>query len=391
MKYMRKRIISLFLAAFFILILAMMSGISAQNPLKGIALGDSVPAYFGTDEKDGYVSQLSGLLKADNIDNNFTNLAVSGLNTQTLLEQLNKTDILAQIKDTDIITLNIGGNNILTPFTEMMANDFEEFMNATDITKISMAELMKLMTKKLTEQQIEKLMEGVALFEKDFPEIIKVLHTEAADAEIFVNTVYNPIPPILGMYEAAETLIPLINKFIHENAENLDYIVVDIYSVYKESSDQITNFDLLTGSMDIHPNAAGHALIAQAVKVKITENIAAKPIESDSGSADYDSFEDDITITPEIKEPVNDTNNIINIINTEPVADEIQAEETEKTETAQININATQNTNKNTYASPTGDELLFGILFIFIAMISAFIFKNFIKTFAGFFTFRIKF
>ena len=271
---MKKRIITLILVWAFMLT-AFSLGVSAQTPLKGIALGDSVAAFFGVDEKDGYVAQLSALLNVNSIENNFTNLAISGLNTQTLLEQLANNAVLAEIKNADIITLNIGGNNILSPFVEILVTDFQTLL--TDIAQPSPALLLGLISKKMTEQQMATLVEGVMLFQNDFTEIIKILQTEAPNADIFVNTVYNPITPMLGVYEASEILIPLINKFIQENAEKFGYIVVDIYSVYKESSDNITNFNLITGSVDIHPNAAGHALIAKTAAGKILENIASKP------------------------------------------------------------------------------------------------------------------
>jgi len=282
---MKKRIVALFIIVALVISVPLL-GVSAQKTIKGVALGDSVPAFYGVDEEDGYVAQLSELLKAKKIPNDFTNLAVSGLNTQTLLVQLSQEEQLNQtygdkvweaIKGADIITLNIGGNNILTPFIEMMINDLKA-LKITDITKASPVVLMAFAGKKLTEKQISSLMKGVTQFNEDFPEIIEILHKAAPNAEIYVNTVYNPIPSMLGIYEASEILIPLINDYIIENAEELGYTVVDIYSVFKESTDIITNFSIVSGSVDIHPNAAGHALIAEAVNAEMTKKAVADDV-----------------------------------------------------------------------------------------------------------------
>ena len=264
---MKKRIIAIVFIISFVFSIPL-SSVYAQKPLKGVALGDSVPAFYGVEEQDGYVAQLVELLKAEKIETEFVNLAVNGLSTQTLLEQLTEADILAELENADIITLNIGGNNVLIPFAEIVLDELKA-LKITDITKASPVVLMAFMGKKLTEKQIESLMENIEMFEEEFPEIIEILNTVAPNAEIFVNTVYNPIPAILGIYAASEILIPYMNEFIIKNSEELGYIVVDIYSIYKDSADSITNFNAARGSVDIHPNVQGHALIAEAVASEI--------------------------------------------------------------------------------------------------------------------------
>jgi len=356
---MKTRIITLFIAIAFFMSTFSLS-VSAQTPLKGIALGDSVAAYFGVQEKDGYVAKLSALLQMQNINNDFTNLAVNGLNTQTLLEQLAKNDVLSEIKNADIITLNIGGNNVLTPFIEMLFNDLETLINNT--AQPSPDLLMEFFDKKMTEQQMAALMGGITVFQKDLPEIINILHTEAPNAEIFVNTVYNPITPEIGVYASSEILIPLINKIIIDSAEELGYIVVDIYSIYKKSSDNITNFNLTADSIDIHPNAAGHTLIAEATVTKILENIEAKTameIQSD-----------------DIIHPNEESHVLAAETTTAVVLNDIEIDIDIEIETAmetQTNDNIVQ---ANIYVPPTGDILPFTSLFIFIAAAMTFAFTR---------------
>lgn len=268
---MKKRLVSLFLVI-ALLISFPLIGVSAEDSgakiLNGVALGDSVAAFYGIEEEDGYVAQLSAILTAAGIENNFTNLAVSGYDSAALLVQLAKKDVLAQLADADIITLNIGGNNILIPLIEMIKQELSA-LDISDISKAPPAVMMAFASKKLSDEQIAFLGEGAAAFAKDFPAIIGILRTAAPDAKILVNTVYNPIPSAIGLYESAETILSLINGAIIKNAEEGGYITADICAAYKAASGTITNFDVASGSFDIHPNAAGHALIAETIANKL--------------------------------------------------------------------------------------------------------------------------
>lgn len=273
---MRKRFLSVVLVIALILSFPMM-GVSAQEsgaPLRGVALGDSVPAFYGVDEGDGYVARLSELLYDEGIDIAFTNLAVSGLTTQTLLALLEDGDVLAALRDADVITLNIGGNNILIPFINVIMQQLAA-LGITDFSAIPPQQLMELAAMKLTDEQMAPLMAGVAAFEQDFPAIISTLYMTAPNAKIYVNTVYNPIPALLGVHEAAELLITSINKIIADAADY--YAVVDIYAAFAASAGVITNFDMMSGSVDIHPNADGHTLIAMEIAAVMLNKEGAQP------------------------------------------------------------------------------------------------------------------
>lgn len=263
---MKKKTIALLLII-ALLFTFQLSAVAVQEtaaPLKGVAIGDSVTAFVGVTEKEGYVNQLSELLKQAGAANSFTNLGVSGLNSQTLIDQLKKADVLEKIKDADVITLNIGGNNLLGPFVKMILQILAD-NGITDITKIPQEKLLALASTKLTEAQIKTLDAGNTLLAKDFPVIIQIIKKAAPDAKIYVNTIYDPITKFLGIYEGAEQLITSANKIITETAQAGGCTVIDVYGAFKASTQAMTNFNLVTGSVDIHPNAAGHALIAQKI------------------------------------------------------------------------------------------------------------------------------
>ena len=94
-----------------------------------IALGDSVSSGYGL---AGYPALPQGShpsiffekLKIQGFVDEYHNMGVSGFTTTMLLEMLNtmNDDQLKLFRNARIITLNIGGNNILTPFLEYLSD-----------------------------------------------------------------------------------------------------------------------------------------------------------------------------------------------------------------------------------------------------------------------------
>lgn len=264
----------------FIFILGISGSIisAADNSITYIAFGDSVPDGYGLDnpEINGYVNLFAEQLKTDGVEVNTYNMAKSGMTTTdllSLLNNLNKTDE-ALLKSANIVTVNIGGNNILGPMItsiyKIMTN-----MGILDITKITPAQAGQLAVNLMTfvpdEELKAELNKGVELFAADFAKIIKLLKTKAPNAEIIINTIYNPIPSLLAISKSAEEIIPAMNKVItdSQNQKIGKYAVADVYSAFKSANAAgiaVTNVNLDPSKgnygIDIHPNAAGHALIA---------------------------------------------------------------------------------------------------------------------------------
>jgi len=84
-----------------------------------VALGDSVPAGYGLPSplENSYPKLFSEMLKNDNNNVIDINLAESGITTEELLNKLMNfsDDELSLLKTADLLTLNIGGNNLLQP------------------------------------------------------------------------------------------------------------------------------------------------------------------------------------------------------------------------------------------------------------------------------------
>lgn len=245
---------------------------SAQQSLPiYVALGDSVPANYGlASESSGYVALLSGKITADGYPNVPINLAVSGLTTTTLLGGL--TNLQTQnpsgyeaLKSAEIITLNIGGNNVLGPMLTILSTFCAQ--NGINLAALTPADIQKLAGFTLSPADIAELSVGAQTFSTEFQQIITWLKTNNPTAKLIVSTLYNPIPEGLAMYDSSEQMIRGMNSLIEAGAAGGSYAIADTYSGFKSAEIAVTNFNLNPAagslSVDIHPNTEGHGLMAQ--------------------------------------------------------------------------------------------------------------------------------
>ncbi|MDR2543792.1 MAG: GDSL-type esterase/lipase family protein [Treponema sp.] len=291
--------------------------ISCPNlPRYYVALGDSVSSGYGlTLSEESHPSVFFDLIKDDDYVDYYENMAVCGFTTTDLLEFLNnlETEELQILKNAHIITLNIGGNNVLIPFTNYMSRQkivtgadtvvsgAEEIIsgasgivsNVVDNVISGIGEMMagvgniligtgeiiagapkvlSILSGSFSPELKDELEEGVQTFSNEFKSIITWIKKNAPKATIIVNTVYNPIPQrILGasleISIAVNLLIESINSIIIQESKSMGYLVTDIYPhlsnqlklmrFYINPFSEEFSFDI------IHPNAEGHNLIAQ--------------------------------------------------------------------------------------------------------------------------------
>jgi lysophospholipase L1-like esterase len=298
-----------------------------------IALGDSVSSGYGlhgyaiTAPKDRHSSLLYEMLKEDDLVAEYRNMAVSGFTTTDLLGLLNgmSEEEIALFNRARLITVNIGGNNILTPFLEYISS--LEFISGVDSirdgagTMVSGAwgviyeivsgvsrsndervtvggifsnlwnvvrgaariliggvevilgtpEAASMLWGSLSDELDVALVEGVDVFKAEYSEILDWISVHAPEATVIVHTVYNPIPQdILGISMAisrwADQLISSMNEAISEESAARDLILIDMYTYFARQP-ELVQFNLNPNagdmSMDIvHPSEAGHKLIA---------------------------------------------------------------------------------------------------------------------------------
>jgi len=295
-----------------------------------IALGDSVSSGFGlagygiygVEMHERHSTIFFNELRSNNLAELYVNAAVSGYTTTDVLSLLHNanSELLEYFRNASVITLNIGGNNILTPFIEYLsymqiADGAENFleglqglletwqlisqftggtetpglfdmfsgfggalfgigdllMGGSDVLA-GMPQAYAILTGNLSPELEAALNYGKQTFNREFNEIINWLETHAPNAVVIVNTVYNPIPAeIMGipiaLSDIADVYITAMNKTIVSEGSARNFIVVDIYEYFSGRLDlMFFNLDPTAAEVSfdlIHPNADGHEFIAQ--------------------------------------------------------------------------------------------------------------------------------
>ena len=261
----------------------------ANGPRYYIALGDSVSTGYGLAAHEYRHSTLFfNLLKNEGYVDYYINMAVDGSTTTTLLEFLNSVDNdgLRIFRNARVITLNIGGNNILGAFVNYLstlriapgAEIPRAGAGAEDIVLWAWGivsdtlNIFSTFAGSFSPELRSRLNEAVQTFTDEFSEIISWLERNAPGAIIIVNTIYNPIPQeVLGasleFSRAANLSIESMNEIIVKESASRTYLVTDIHS---HLSNQLNlfkfNLNPFAGDLSldiIHPNAEGHYLIAR--------------------------------------------------------------------------------------------------------------------------------
>ena len=169
------------------------------------ALGDDISKGFIALFFRGFVYRLKAYLKLNNKKFKCNNFAVPSFTSGDLLNQLmNNTGIRNSVKNSKIITISIGGNNLI----KGMVDNYNE-----------------------VDGQILK--KGVEDFRRDWPQLLYFIRTSiGSKACIYVMTLYNPFEVNDPNYSIAEYYIFNLNKIISSDfwCHCFDYKVIDSHN-----------------------------------------------------------------------------------------------------------------------------------------------------------------
>ncbi len=222
------------------------------------ALGDSIASGYKLDNKsDAYVTRYGRYLSAST-----SNMAQVGLNSAGLIEKLSSDDKMKkQLARSDIVTISMGGNDLLPIFSSLKPSSPSGLMAA-----------VRTVTSNSMNTRCQK---AISQFSDNWKKIVSQVHSLAPNARVIAVTLINPYRGMkidlalvhfdFGSY--ADQYVRKINDVIKKNASSGRYAVADGYSIFKKNASQkLTNADLSTFDFDPHPNAAGHALLYEAHK-----------------------------------------------------------------------------------------------------------------------------
>ncbi|WP_216830549.1 SGNH/GDSL hydrolase family protein [Alkalihalobacterium elongatum] len=233
-----------------------------------VALGDSITYGYGLGNPGS--EAFPYLIGEDQL--NVTNLGVPGATSADLLEALQtQPSFIQAVQNANVITLNIGSNDLL------QASNFAGLV--TDPTSFD------------PETLTMNVALAIGALNSNLQTIISTIRQQT-QAPIILYTLYNPIPlenPIgPGFYALAEEMIFNTNNVIKLIGSRSHSFIADAYSPY---TNQQLNYLL---PYDVHPNPAGHQVLANLANQLLVPLLVPSSIELTASTSEQTS--DPITI-----------------------------------------------------------------------------------------------
>ena len=222
------------------------NGTFTEGAVYYLALGDSLAANVGAPApQDGYVSRVHRQLEQrDGRAYGLLNLGVPGETSGSLLEGGQLDEALAFLAENRVayITLDVGANDLLGHLTSPECS--------ADLGAAGCR---------------ERLDGALDAYEENLPELFAALRRAAPQATIIFLKAYNPFSLGTGIAFETETGFTLdrLNDLAEAAAGPAGILVADGFSPMEGMAAYTTL--MLASPPDIHPNALGHDVLAQAV------------------------------------------------------------------------------------------------------------------------------
>lgn len=269
---MRKKLIFMLIIGF--IVGGMIFWINNYEPknYKCLVLGDSISTgYELEDINESYANQMIAKIREECIskkdDITIKNESVNGMQSKELLESIRNGKIEIE-EDTDIITLSIGGNDILRPFKSILA----DIKNDLNKNNNSIEGFIKVKDKLIKNSEIIKSAKD---FSSTFNKIIEEIKHRAPNSKIYVMNVYNPYNDCkiltFNLGDMVEEYIGILNNAF-DNKTN-EYITVNVFEAFK-NEEYVTNADIMKLDFDPHPNSKGHKIIADLFVEAIKKDLS---------------------------------------------------------------------------------------------------------------------
>lgn len=246
-----------------------------NTPPRLMFLGDSIAAGYGlegytsTDNyscPDSYANTLDAKYTAalaETHSHEMQNFAVSGATSADLIELLNSGKLDSALAETDAVVVSIGGNDLLGNIYPIISSlgitPENQTINIDDI------DILSLLSQIATLE--ENVQDSLTEFETNLKEIAVILN-EKSEGDVYIQTLYNPLETFTDISlvtDFSESTLTEFNRIINDNSVN-GYKVIDVAADFVGKCEELTRI----GEIDIHPNEAGHKVIAEAVDEALT-------------------------------------------------------------------------------------------------------------------------
>ena len=291
---MKKRILSIVLASIMAIGVIPTSTFAAE-PVHVLALGDSISTGYGLTNAE---AECFTALLGENYT--VTNKAVKG-NTVSGISQQLKTGILntKMITEADVITITIGGNDMLAIFydkiaemhqtkynSDISANDIRTILDELNQANIKQNYPLLVITKQLFSKDnanyimnSQEFKKALSDYQNKLIDVTFLLKQLNPDVKIIVATQYNPYAEFAGntlfssLYKGFEDGVSKLNDTIISGATTGGYMIADVKTAFDLYTTDLYHADpnLSSIDLDFHPNANGHIVLAEIFKATIEE------------------------------------------------------------------------------------------------------------------------
>lgn len=272
-----------------------------------LALGDSISTGYDLPVEKRFTN-----IVAKHYGLEEKNYAVNGFTATDLKNQLKSGELDDEIASASLITLTVGGNEMVDILCARIANIYNEKNSGANLTADTVVSTMETLPGsqrlawaiKYVVPALKGFSEGkefktaLATYKADLTASLNYIRAKNSFAEVVVCTQFTPFKQfknhnlLKNAYAEVDKAAVLINKVITDNAASLNYKVADIYPAFSNNNESknplfpnSNSTDMSTMSLtNVHPNAAGHALIAKTVtNLKLTITIPEPPLPFEPG------------------------------------------------------------------------------------------------------------
>jgi len=199
-----------------------------------VGLGDSLTQGVGDElKREGYIGRFEKeVLQFNGIEDVvITNTAKRGRRSDQLLKTLQSGDMDHQLRNADIITLTIGGND-----------------------------MMKIVKKNLFNLKVESFEKELISFEKNYKNIIAGIQEINSDAIIVLIGIYNPFSIVTDEKNEFDTIVLDWNNTIGKIAnEDKHACFIEVDQLFDSNDNLVYHTDFF------HPNSKGYQLITESI------------------------------------------------------------------------------------------------------------------------------
>lgn len=297
---MRKKVLKQFFALMSSLCMIMCLMPTAVNAndtdiVKYVALGDSITSGYGLTDPE---NQAFPALIAKEQNYSVVNRGQAGLTSEGLLTLLADQDVAGDVASADIISITIGGNDLMNALYAYLAEQFGNGMTADYVKDQFETNNTVFLAQAISHLdsfgESEIAAKALTTFGIKLYSIIAAIKKANPDVLIFVSTQYNPYQWLpdqctnLLYKDYAQKItaafndgVSALNTMINSTAfqSNGAFTVVDVYGAFANSYVNLSNaqfndtMGIPTYNLDFHPNTAGHQVIADTMITAMNASI----------------------------------------------------------------------------------------------------------------------